>query len=52
MLHTFAPFLDEITCLWSSYQIDCMTSRFLQHVIECTTAATQQILLMLYKHTT
>jgi len=49
MLHIFVLSLDEITSLWSSYQIDCMTSRFLQHFFESTTA-TQQILLILYKH--
>jgi hypothetical protein len=51
MLHIFAPSLVEITSLLSNYQIDCMTSRFFQHFSE-RTAATQQILLMLYKHPT
>jgi len=44
MLHIFAPSLDEITSLWYTYQIDCTTSRFLQHLFECTAAAIQQIL--------
>jgi hypothetical protein len=34
-----------------SYKIDCMASRFLRHFFEYTTA-TQQILLILYKHPT